>query len=105
AALVGTLLGLMFEYLLVQILAPMLPKTLPVAGFWPWIWALGALSVIALLVGIRPYKQLMATQPSRVLRNDIIAPIWPLRYYLPLAGLVVISGLSLLVGTKPMLWA
>ncbi|MCE1663044.1 FtsX-like permease family protein, partial [Enterobacter hormaechei] len=36
AALVGTLLGLMFEYLLVQILAPMLPKTLPVAGFWPW---------------------------------------------------------------------
>ncbi|MEK9498019.1 putative ABC transporter permease subunit YbbP [Photorhabdus sp. P32] len=105
AALVGSFLGLMFEYLLVQILAPMLPKTLPAAGFWPWIWALGALSIIALLVGIRPYKQLMATQPSRVLRDDVIAPVWPLRYYLPLAVLVVISGLSLLVGTKPMLWA
>ncbi|WP_445496630.1 putative ABC transporter permease subunit YbbP [Photorhabdus sp. SF281] len=105
AALVGAILGLMFEYLLVQILAAMLPKTLPQAGFWPWVWALGALSVIALLVGVRPYKQLMATQPSRVLRDDIIAPIWPLRYYLPLVMLVVMSGLSLLAGTKPMLWA
>ncbi|NHB90726.1 putative ABC transporter permease subunit YbbP [Photorhabdus cinerea] len=105
AALVGALLGLMFEYLLVHILAPMLPKTLPEAGFWPWVWALGALSVIALLVGIRPYRQLMATQPSRVLRDDIIAPIWPLRYYLPLVTLVVVSGLVFLAGTSPMLWA
>jgi putative ABC transport system permease protein len=75
ATVVGSMLGLAFEAILIRVLAPMLPKMLPQAGFWPWIWAIGALFSIALLVGIRPYRQLMATQPSRVLRSDVTANI------------------------------
>ncbi|MDC9613539.1 ABC transporter permease [Xenorhabdus khoisanae] len=105
AVAVGSVLGLVFESALIRILAGMLPKMLPEAGMWPWIWAIGALFGIALLVGIRPYRQLMATQPSRVLRSDVTATIWPLRYYLPAVALIVTGGLVLLAGTKPLLWS
>jgi putative ABC transport system permease protein len=50
---------------------------------WPWLWAIGALLMISLLVGLRPYRQLLATQPLRVLRRDVVANVWPLRYFLP----------------------
>ncbi|MBC8945559.1 putative ABC transporter permease subunit YbbP [Xenorhabdus indica] len=105
ATVVGSMLGLVFESLLIRVLAAMLPKMLPEAGRWPWVWALGALFGIALLVGIRPYRQLMATQPSRVLRSDVTASIWPLRYYLPAVALLITGGLVLLAGTEPLLWS
>ncbi|PHM47755.1 putative ABC transporter permease subunit YbbP [Xenorhabdus miraniensis] len=105
AIVVGSVLGLIFESALIRILAGMLPKMLPEAGIWPWIWAISTLFGIALLVGIRPYRQLMATQPSRVLRSDVTATIWPLRYYLPAVALMVTGGLVLLAGTKPLLWS
>ncbi|PHM71578.1 putative ABC transporter permease subunit YbbP [Xenorhabdus kozodoii] len=105
AMVVGSLLGLAFESALIRILAGMLPKLLPAAGMWPWVWAIGALFGIAVLVGIRPYRQLMATQPSRVLRSDVTASIWPLRYYLPAVALIITGGLVLLAGTHPLLWS
>ncbi|MDX7991210.1 putative ABC transporter permease subunit YbbP [Xenorhabdus littoralis] len=105
AIVVGSILGLIFESALIRILAGMLPKMLPAAGMWPWVWSIGALLGITLLVGIRPYHQLMATQPSRVLRSDVTAAIWPLRYYLPVVALIVTGGLVLLAGTKPLLWS
>ncbi|MBD2809366.1 ABC transporter permease [Xenorhabdus sp. Vera] len=105
AIVVGSVLGLVFETALIRILAGMLPKMLPAAGIWPWIWSIGALLGIAVLVGVRPYRQLMATQPSRVLRNDMTAAIWPLRYYLPTVALIITGGLVLLAGTKPLLWS
>ncbi|MBD2779456.1 putative ABC transporter permease subunit YbbP [Xenorhabdus szentirmaii] len=105
AIVVGAALGLIFETALVQILAGMLPKMLPEAGMWPWVWAMGALFGIAFLVGIRPYRQLMATQPSRVLRNGVTASIWPLRYYLPAVALLITGGLVLLAGANPLLWS
>ncbi|WP_074022909.1 putative ABC transporter permease subunit YbbP [Xenorhabdus eapokensis] len=105
AIVVGSILGLAFEFALIRILAGMLPKILPPAGMWPWIWAIAALFGIAVLVGIRPYRQLMATQPSRVLRSDVTASIWPLRYYLPAVAFIITAGLILLAGTKPLLWS
>ncbi|MDI5035938.1 ATP-binding cassette domain-containing protein, partial [Salmonella enterica subsp. enterica serovar Montevideo] len=42
------------------------------------LWALGAMTVISLLVGLRPYRLLLATQPLRVLRRDVVARVWPL---------------------------
>ncbi|KLN96517.1 putative ABC transporter permease subunit YbbP [Moellerella wisconsensis] len=105
ATAVGSLLGLGFEAILIHILGAMLPKELPAPGYWPWGWAVGTLFAIALLVGLRPYRQLMATQPSRVLRNDISAPVWRLSFYLPIMGSIVIGGLLLLVGVKPLLWS
>ncbi|BET95824.1 putative ABC transporter permease subunit YbbP [Xenorhabdus taiwanensis] len=105
AIAVGSILGLIFESALIRILAGMLPKMLPPAGMWPWVWAIAALFGIAMLVGVRPYRQLMATQPSRVLRSDVTASIWPLRYYLPVAALIITGGLVLLAGTKPLLWS
>ncbi|CDG20162.1 Uncharacterized ABC transporter permease ybbP [Xenorhabdus poinarii G6] len=105
AITVGSIAGLAFEAVLVQVLADMLPKVLPAAGMWPWIWAIGTLLGIAVLVGIRPYRQLMATQPSRVLRNDVTASIWPLRYYLPVVALILTGGLVMLAGTHPLLWS
>ncbi|OTA21271.1 permease [Xenorhabdus beddingii] len=105
AIAVGSTLGLVFESALIQILAEMLPKMLPEAGMWPWVWAVGALFGMTLLVGIRPYRQLMATQPSRVLRSDVTATLWPLRYYLPAVALMVTGGLVALAGTQPLLWS
>ncbi|MEX9542207.1 ABC transporter permease, partial [Escherichia coli] len=105
AALLGSLLGLAFEGILMQILGAMLPKALPSASLWPWVWAIGTLFLIAIIVGIRPYRQLMATQPSRVLREDAPSPVWPLYYYLPIVSLIVVGGLFLFAGVNPLLWS
>lgn len=69
AGVCGSLVGLGFEAILTRLLAPVLPTALPAAGLWPWVWALGSLVVILLLVGLRPYRLLLATQPLRVLRR------------------------------------
>ncbi|MDD9849490.1 permease, partial [Escherichia coli] len=62
ANVVGSLVGWGFELVLLQILAPVLPKSLPDASFMPWLWSVGSLLLIALLTGLRPYHQLMSTQ-------------------------------------------
>jgi len=105
AALCGSLIGLLFEAALLRALAPVLPKELPDAGIWPWIWSMGSLLVISLLVGLRPYRQLLATQPLRVLRRDVVANVWPLRYFLPVIVLILVGLLLLVVGPSPLLWA
>ncbi len=104
AALAGGALGAGFEALLLKMLRPILPGELPDAGIWPWLWALGTLFIISLLVGLRPYRLLLATQPLRVLRQDAVAPVWPLRYYLPAMALAVTALLLLLVGNSKLLW-
>ncbi|MBV2189932.1 putative ABC transporter permease subunit YbbP [Providencia rettgeri] len=104
AALLGSLLGLAFEGILMQILGAMLPKELPPASSMPWVWAIGTLFIIAIIVGSRPYYQLMATQPSRVLREDAKSPVWPLYYYLPIVILIVVGGLFVFAGVNPLLW-
>lgn len=101
----GSALGLMFEALLIRLLAPVLPAALPAAGGWPWIWALGGMVLISLVVGLRPYRQLMATQPLRVLRSDAFRVVWPLRYYLPITALILVAGLISLVGLSTLLWS
>ncbi|MBN6359973.1 ABC transporter permease [Providencia huaxiensis] len=105
AALLGSLLGLAFEGILMQILGAMLPKELPPASLMPWVWAIGTLFIIAIIVGSRPYYQLMATQPSRVLREDAKSPVWPLYYYLPIVILIVVGGLFVFAGVNPLLWS
>ncbi|GAB7194470.1 hypothetical protein OS11_07410 [Dickeya oryzae] len=105
SALCGSLLGMGFEALLIRVLAPVLPGELPAAGLWPWCWALGTLVLISLLVGIRPYRQLLATLPLRVLRQDVVANVWPLRYYLPAVAVVVIGLLVVLSGGGALLWS
>jgi len=105
AAVGGGALGLGVEALLMQMLKPVLPATLPPASGWPWLWAIGSLFVISLLVGLRPYRLLLATQPLRVLRRDAVANLWPLKRYIPAMGAVVIALLALLVGGSKMLWA
>ncbi|WP_406705001.1 putative ABC transporter permease subunit YbbP [Sodalis sp.] len=105
SAVCGALAGLAFEAVLIKLLAPVLPATLPAAGVWPWLWSMGSLVVISLLVGVRPYRQLLATRPLRVLRRDVLSTVWPLRYYLP-AVLALLLGLLLwLVGRSPLLWS
>ncbi|HDT0721097.1 TPA: ABC transporter permease [Proteus mirabilis] len=105
AIVVGSLVGWGFELVLLQILAPVLPKSLPDASLMPWLWSVGSLLLIALLTGLRPYHQLMSTQPSRVLRSGTTAPSWPLRYYLPIVALIVIGALTLFAGTGVLLWS
>ncbi|SFN35989.1 putative ABC transport system permease protein [Izhakiella capsodis] len=105
AAISGALVGKGVEALLLVMLKPVLPGVLPAASGWPWLWALGSLFVISMLVGLRPWRLLLATQPLRVLRRDAIARIWPLKYYLPVAALIVVTMLTLLVGGSKLLWA
>ncbi|NBJ34662.1 putative ABC transporter permease subunit YbbP [Serratia fonticola] len=105
AGICGSVIGLGFEAVLIRLLAPVLPGELPAAGGWPWLWAMGALVMISLLVGLRPYRQLLATQPLRVLRRDVVANVWPLRYFLPATAVIVIGLLTVLMGASTLLWA
>ncbi|CAK8737173.1 hypothetical protein SODG_000896 [Sodalis praecaptivus] len=94
SAVCGALAGLAFKAVLIKLLPPVLPATLPAAGVWPWLWSMGSLVVISLLVGVRPYRLLLATRPLRVLRRDVLSTVWPLCYYLPavLALLLAVVG-------------
>lgn len=105
AGLCGSVIGLLFEKILVRLLSPVLPAALPAAGLWPWVWSMGSLVLISLLVGVRPYRQLLATQPLRVLRRDVSANVWPLRYFIPAMLVIVIGLLALLMGGNALLWA
>lgn len=105
ASVAGGLLGSGFEQILMIMLRPVLPGQLPAASLWPWVWAIGSLFVISLLIGLRPYRLLLATQPLRVLRRDIIAQVWPLKIYLPVMAIIVVTLLALLVGGSKLLWA
>jgi len=105
AGICGSLVGLAFEAGLMKVLAPVLPAALPPAGVWPCVWSMGAMVVISFLIGIRPYRQLLATQPLRVLRNDVVANVWPLRYFLPVMVLVVVGLLAALMGGSSLLWS
>ena len=101
----GGIIGLLFEKLLMVMLKPVLPSALPPASFWPWLWAIGAMVVISVLVGLRPYRLLLATQPLRVLRNDVVANVWPLKFYLPVIIAVAVGLLAWLMGGSTLLWA
>ncbi|MTH44794.1 putative ABC transporter permease subunit YbbP [Intestinirhabdus alba] len=102
---IGGALGLLFEHALMLLLKPVLPVALPSASLWPWLWALGTVGGISLLVGLRPYRLLLATQPLRVLRRDVVARVWPLKFYLPAVTLIVVLMLAALMGGSPLLWA
>ncbi|MFP2513345.1 putative ABC transporter permease subunit YbbP [Buttiauxella agrestis] len=105
AAMAGGVAGLVFEAVLMRLLKPVLPAALPPASLWPWVWAIGSMVVISLLVGLRPYRLLLATQPLRVLRRDAVANVWPLKIYLPMITIVVVALLALLMGGSTLLWA
>lgn len=105
SALTGGVMGLLFEKVLMVLLKPVLPAALPPASLWPWLWAMGAMGVISLLVGLRPYRLLLATQPLRVLRRDTVARVWPLKIYLPAMTAVVVALLAWLMGGSMLLWA
>ncbi|BDA56355.1 TPA: putative ABC transporter permease subunit YbbP [Raoultella ornithinolytica] len=105
AAVAGGAMGVGLEQILLLMLKPVLPAALPPASGWPWLWAIGAMVVISLLVGLRPYRLLLATLPLRVLRQDIVANVWPLKFYIPLVCAVVVLLLAWLMGGSPLLWA
>ncbi|KFC91259.1 putative ABC transporter permease subunit YbbP [Leclercia adecarboxylata] len=105
SAVTGGAMGLLFEKVLMVLLKPVLPAALPPASLWPWLWAVGAMIVISLLVGLRPYRLLLATQPLRVLRRDVVASVWPLKFYLPVIVMVVVALLAWLMGGSMLLWA
>ncbi|GKX54147.1 permease [Leminorella grimontii] len=104
AGAVGSLIGILFEQGLMALLAPLLPKALPPAGPWPWLWSLGALLIISLMVGLRPYKQLLATRPLRVLRADAMSNVWPLKFYIPIMLATVALLLALVAGFNLVWW-
>lgn len=105
AVITGGAMGLLFEHILLILLKPVLPAALPSASAWPWLWAIGTMVVISLLVGLRPYRLLLATQPLRVLRRDVVASVWPLTFYIPVISAVVIGLLAWLMGGSPLLWS
>jgi len=105
AVITGGALGLLFEKVLMLLLKPVLPAALPPASYWPWLWAIGAIVVISLLVGLRPYRLLLATQPLRVLRRDAVANVWPLKIYLPAVAIIIVLLLAWLMGGSMLLWA
>ncbi|MGK9173996.1 ABC transporter permease [Yokenella regensburgei] len=105
SAATGGIIGLTFEKILMVLLKPVLPASLPAASGWPWLWSIGAMVVISLLVGLRPYRLLLATQPLRVLRRDVVARVWPLKVYLPVICAVTVLLLAWLMGASMLLWS
>lgn len=105
SVITGGAIGLLFERVLMILLKPVLPAALPPASYWPWLWAVGAMVVISLLVGLRPYRLLLATQPLRVLRRDAVADVWPLKFYIPVIFAVAVLLLAWLMGGSVLLWA
>ncbi|GJL33532.1 sugar ABC transporter permease [Enterobacter hormaechei] len=105
ASVTGGAMGLLFEKILLILLKPVLPVALPAASGWPWLWSIGAMLVISLLVGLRPWRLLLATQPVRVLRRDAVADVWPLKFYLPVISLVSVLLLAWLMGASMLLWS
>ena len=105
AAITGTVIGHLFEQILLVLLKPVLPAELPNAGGWSLVWSMGTLILISLIIGLRPYKQLLATLPLRVLRKDSVVNVWPLKFYLPVVLSVMILLLALLVGFSAMWWS
>jgi putative ABC transport system permease protein len=105
SVLTGGAIGLVFERVLMILLKPVLPAALPPASLWPWLWAVGTMLVISLLVGLRPYRLLLATQPLRVLRRDAVASVWPLKFYIPTISIVTVLLLAWLMGGSMLLWA
>ncbi|MEW5558998.1 putative ABC transporter permease subunit YbbP [Enterobacter asburiae] len=101
----GGVMGRVFENILMVLLKPVLPAALPPASLWPWLWATGAMVVISALVGMRPWRLLLATQPLRVLRRDAVANAWPLKIYIPLMTIVVVLLLAALMGGSMLLWS
>ncbi|HEX4502805.1 MAG TPA: putative ABC transporter permease subunit YbbP [Scandinavium sp.] len=101
----GGVMGLLFEKILMVLLKPVLPVALPAASLWPWLWAIGAMVVISLLVGMRPWRLLLATQPLRVLRRDAVADVWPLKFYIPAITVIVVVLLAWLMGGSMLLWS
>ncbi|MGU3521786.1 putative ABC transporter permease subunit YbbP [Enterobacteriaceae bacterium C23F] len=101
----GGAMGLVFENILMVLLKPVLPAALPPASLWPWLWATGAMVVISALVGMRPWRLLLATQPLRVLRRDAVANVWPLKFYIPVMTVVVVVLLAWLMGGSMLLWS
>jgi putative ABC transport system permease protein len=101
----GGAMGLLFEKILMVLLKPVLPVALPPASLWPWLWAVGAMGVISLLVGMRPWRLLLATQPLRVLRRDAVANVWPLKFYIPAITVIVVGLLAWLMGGSMLLWS
>lgn len=105
SVITGGAIGLVFERVLMILLKPVLPAALPPASLWPWLWAVGTMVVISLLVGLRPYRLLLATQPLRVLRRDAVARVWPLKFYIPAISIVTVLLLAWLMGGSMLLWA
>ncbi|MGG7445552.1 putative ABC transporter permease subunit YbbP [Kosakonia oryzendophytica] len=105
AVVTGGAIGLLFEKILMLLLKPVLPAALPPASLWPWLWAVGAVLVISVLVGLRPYRLLLATQPLRVLRRDAVADLWPLKFYVPVICAVAVVLLAWLMGGSMLLWS
>ncbi|AUV02216.1 putative ABC transporter permease subunit YbbP [Phytobacter ursingii] len=105
ASVTGGAMGLLFEKIMLILLKPVLPVALPAASGWPWLWSIGAMLVISLLVGLRPWRLLLATQPVRVLRRDAVADVWPLKFYIPVISLVSVLLLAWLMGASMLLWS
>lgn len=105
AVIAGGAMGLVFEKILLVLLKPVLPVELPAASGWPWLWSIGTVLVISLLVGLRPYRLLLATQPLRVLRRDAVANVWPLKFYIPVITAVTLLLLTWLMGASMLLWS
>lgn len=105
AVIAGGAMGLVFEKILLVLLKPVLPVELPAASGWPWLWSIGTVLVISLLVGLRPYRLLLATQPLRVLRRDAVANVWPLKFYIPAITAVTLLLLTWLMGASMLLWS
>lgn len=102
-ALSGLMVGFLAEWMLLNALKEVLPADLPSAGITPLLWSLGVLILISTLVGARAYKQLLATPPSHVLREQQVRLVWPLRYYLPVVLLIIAGVLVAFTGFNALL--
>ncbi len=55
--------------------------------------------------GVTTLSPAAGNAAARVLRQDVVANVWPLKLYIPLVCAVVVILLAWLMGGSPLLWA
>ncbi|MGL5758233.1 putative ABC transporter permease subunit YbbP [Plesiomonas sp.] len=105
SVLAGSLAGMLLEQALLRAIRGLFSTPLPAVGVMPWVWAFSCVLLITVLVGARPYLQLLQTPPLRVLRRSQLGQTVPLHYYLPVCAAIIVLLLIGLAGASPLLWA
>ncbi len=76
-----------------------------IVGQWLLLLTLSVITGVARVGGGRPGGWVLGSVPVGVLRQDVVANVWPLKIWIPAVSVVVVGLLAWLLGGSPLLWS